>query len=112
MKEETIQKLYYYLGYLEGLQSISTCNGKDIYVIKEFIDSNPFFDEDLINLSNKKNFANENTQYDDYQYDDYQYDDSIDHGNDYVKYGGYNGYSDDIIDSVFEGDPLMTWNVD
>lgn len=30
----------------------------------------------------------------------------------YDKYGGYNGYSDNAIDSAFEGDPENTWNVD
>lgn len=30
----------------------------------------------------------------------------------YSKYGGYNGYDDDTIDSVFEGDPEATWNID
>lgn len=28
------------------------------------------------------------------------------------KYGGYNGYDDDTIDSAFEGDPELTWNID
>lgn len=30
----------------------------------------------------------------------------------YSKYGGYNGYNDDTIDSAFEGDPSLTWNID
>ena len=30
----------------------------------------------------------------------------------YSRYGGYNGYDDDTIDSAFEGDPEATWNVD
>lgn len=30
----------------------------------------------------------------------------------YSKYNGYNGYSDDVIDTAFEGDPNLTWNVD
>jgi hypothetical protein len=30
----------------------------------------------------------------------------------YEKYGGYNGYDDDTIDSAFEGDPEATWNID
>lgn len=30
----------------------------------------------------------------------------------YSKYGGYNGYDDDTIDSAFEGDPELTWNID
>ncbi|RYE58023.1 MAG: hypothetical protein EOP48_04500 [Sphingobacteriales bacterium] len=49
------------------------------------------------------------------------YDDSsdFDEGDDYdtygtsgEKYGWYNGYSDDVIDDAFEGDPENTWNVD
>ena len=28
------------------------------------------------------------------------------------KYGGYNGWSDDLIDDVFGGIPEATWNVD
>lgn len=27
-------------------------------------------------------------------------------------YGGYNGYDDDTIDSAFEGNPELTWNID
>lgn len=30
----------------------------------------------------------------------------------YGKYNGYNGWSDDVIDDAFEGDPENTWNVD
>ena len=30
----------------------------------------------------------------------------------YSKYGGYNGYDDDTIDSAFEGIPEATWNID
>ncbi|WP_329903661.1 hypothetical protein [Porphyromonas pogonae] len=45
---------------------------------------------------------------DDY-YDDYDHDD---YGSSYEKYGGYNGWSDDVIDDAFEGDPMNTWNVD
>ena len=30
----------------------------------------------------------------------------------YQKYNGYNGWSDDVIDDAFEGDPENTWNVD
>lgn len=37
---------------------------------------------------------------------DNQYDSST------KKYGGYNGWSDDVIDDAFEGDPMNTWNVD
>lgn len=30
----------------------------------------------------------------------------------YSRYGGYNSYDDDTIDSAFEGDPELTWNID
>lgn len=43
------------------------------------------------------------------EHDDY---DDDDYGTSYEKYGGYNGWSDDVIDDAFEGDPEMTWNVD
>jgi hypothetical protein len=35
-----------------------------------------------------------------------------DYGKSYDEYGGYNGWSDDVIDDVFDGDPEATWNVD
>lgn len=35
-----------------------------------------------------------------------------DDGNSYSKYGGYNGYDDETIDSAFEGMPDATWNID
>ena len=45
--------------------------------------------------------------------DNYYYDNSDDdYDNGYIKYGGYNGYDDDTIDSAFEGDPELTWNID
>jgi hypothetical protein len=33
------------------------------------------------------------------------------YGSSYEKYGGYNGFSDDVIDDAFDGDPENTWNV-
>lgn len=38
--------------------------------------------------------------------------DNDNYGSSYEKYGGYNGWSDDVIDDAFEGDPENTWNVD
>lgn len=35
-----------------------------------------------------------------------------DYGRSGEKYGWYNGYSDDVIDDAFEGDPENPWNVD
>jgi len=63
---------------------------------------------------NRHLFVKQDDEYEedkDYQdYDDYN--DHDDYGNDYEKYGGYNGWSDDVIDDAFEGDPENTWNVD
>lgn len=35
-----------------------------------------------------------------------------DYGTCYDQYGGYNGWSDDVINDAFDGDPSATWNVD
>jgi hypothetical protein len=45
-----------------------------------------------------------NIQEEDDDYDNY--------GKSGEKYGWYNGWSDDVIDDAFEGDPENTWNVD
>lgn len=42
--------------------------------------------------------------------DDDGFDDN--YGSSTEKYGGYNGFSDDVIDDAFDGDPEATWNVD
>ncbi|RYE28016.1 MAG: hypothetical protein EOP48_33965 [Sphingobacteriales bacterium] len=39
-------------------------------------------------------------------------DDYDNYGRSGEKYGWYNGWSDDVIDDAFEGDPENTWNVD
>jgi hypothetical protein len=43
-----------------------------------------------------------------------EHDSKHDDGNgmSYEKYGGYNDWSDEVIDDAFDGDPEMTWNVD
>lgn len=43
-------------------------------------------------------------------YDEEDYYEEYEHS--YEKYGGYNGYDDETIDSAFEGDPEATWNID
>ena len=53
---------------------------------------------------------NEEEDYEDYCEPE---DDSLaDYGRSGEKYGWYNGFSDDVIDDAFEGDPEATWNVD
>ena len=47
-----------------------------------------------------------------YDYDDSYDDDYYDDRPSYDKYGGYNDWDDDTIDSAFEGDPEATWNID
>ena len=42
--------------------------------------------------------------------------DIVDYEDDYrrsgERYGWYNGWSDDVINDAFEGDPMNTWNID
>ena len=40
----------------------------------------------------------------------FHHDDSFDDCS--SRYEGYNGYDDDTIDSAFEGNPELTWNID
>jgi hypothetical protein len=56
--------------------------------------------------SSNKGFDNYYESYD--NGDDY----SGMHKKSYEKYNGYNGWDDDTIDDVFNGDPEATWNVD
>ena len=42
----------------------------------------------------------------------YYFEDDDDYGSSNSQYGGYNGYSDDVIIDAFDGDPSATWNVD
>lgn len=67
----------------------------------------------------KERFGIEIETFPDFEEEDYDfydphdnYDPSDEYGTSYEKYGGYNGYSDDVIDDAFEGDPSNTWNVD
>jgi hypothetical protein len=56
-------------------------------------------------------FDEEDDGYGAYDNDD-DYDAWSDYGQSGEKYGWYNGFSDDVIDDAFEGDPELTWNVD
>ena len=56
-------------------------------------------------------FELEDDDYEDYRDHD-DHDDWDDYGRSGEKYGWYNGFSDDVIDDAFEGDPELTWNVD
>ena len=66
----------------------------------------PLSPEESKELEIEEKMKEEENSYD--ENDDY--DDGRDSRNE--KYAGYNGYSDDAIDSAFDGDPEATWNVD
>jgi len=66
---------------------------------------------DVINPSNHNHDVHDDDDHWDDDEEDY-YDPMDDYGSSYVKYGGYNGFSDDAIDDAFDGDPMATWNVD
>ena len=57
----------------------------------------------LVPPSNSSIHTSDEDDYDDYEED---------YGSSGEKYGWYNGFSDDVIDDAFEGDPSNTWNVD
>lgn len=63
-----------------------------------------------------RNYDNED--YDEIEeYDDNEYYDEDDYGTHYGRYRGsyaqdVMGYSDDVIDDAFEGDPDNYWNID
>jgi hypothetical protein len=59
-----------------------------------------------------KSCTNDATVYEeDYNEKDYN-DPFADYGSSYARYGGYNGYSDDEIDDLFDGNPEASWNID
>ena len=92
---------------------VSTCENNEELAIPS-TDSKPIDVEDATDYRKpavllSDYIPKEKTSYsDDYYYDNYE--DDYDDG--YSKYGGYNGYDDDTIDSAFEGNPELTWNID
>ena len=67
---------------------------EELNTLKEILE----WDADTPDVDNKEDEEN----------DSHYYDESPS----YSRYGGYNGYDDDTIDSAFEGDPDATWNID
>lgn len=64
------------------------------------------------NVYPESNNANQNEPEGDDLFDSFNEDDDYSYGTSYEKYKGYNGWSDDVIDDAFDGDPEATWNVD
>lgn len=73
-----------------------------------------FSSDSLKELERKQLQLEEEVETDDYEvYDDFEdHDPMEEYGRSGEKYGWYNGWSDDVIDDAFEGDPQNTWNVD
>lgn len=65
----------------------------------------------LVPPNNSSTNSLDEDDYDDFESDGYD-DNDEDYGSSGEKYGWYNGFSDDVIDDAFEGDPSLTWNVD
>jgi hypothetical protein len=61
-----------------------------------------FSEKSLIKNKENSNYINQDLKDNNHTYDE----------SSYHKYGEYNGYDDDTIDSAFDGDPTNTWNVD
>jgi len=62
--------------------------------------------ENEVTIKEEQDIKENDDIIDDFEFDDYDY------GSSTEKYGGYNGFSDDVIDDAFEGDLEATWNVD
>jgi hypothetical protein len=92
----------------------------DAFLVNDFSSGNvnlSLSEEALTALSKKlapQNNSKANSLYeddDDYESDDFDnYEEG--YGRSGEKYGWYNGFSDDVIDDAFEGEPSNTWNVD
>lgn len=97
----------------DGGNIVNKCVNNEELVIPS-IDSKPIVAEDTMEYREpsvllRDCIPEKKTSYsDDYYYDNNE--DDYDDG--YSKYGGYNGYDDDTIDSAFEGNPELTWNID
>jgi hypothetical protein len=66
--------------------------------------------EDDYSSSSEDDFSSSSE--DDFSSSEDDFSNDYEDGPSYDKYGGYNGYDDDTIDSAFDGDPMNTWNVD
>lgn len=80
--------------------------GEDVNVTNDNNMLLPSFEKPIVILFDKKPTDDGGHNYD-YAY---VYDNDYDNGS--SKYGGYNGYDDDTIDSAFDGNPELTWNID
>lgn len=93
----------------------------DAFLVNDYFSNNVNFslssealtalNKKLVPPSNSSIHTSDEDDFDDFGsdvYDDYE----EDYGSSGEKYGWYNGFSDDVIDDAFEGDPSNTWNVD
>jgi hypothetical protein len=68
--------------------------------------------QDFINKWNEKEMIQAKEGPENHDNFEEEEDYTFDYGHSGEKYGWYNGWSDDVIDDAFEGDPENTWNVD
>ena len=110
--KNSLEELHYALGYLNGLIEDKNLKTKNLKMIKDIFKTNSFFNavETEAKVANETDGDNNDFKYVE---NDYDYPDPYEnYGASTEKYGGYNGYSDDVIDDAFEGDPSLTWNID
>lgn len=92
----------------------------DVFLVSDLFSDNVnfFLSQEALTALRKKLVPQNNSttnvlfeDEDDWDLDDFDnYEEG--YGSSGEKYGWYNGFSDDVIDDAFEGDPSNTWNVD
>ena len=103
--KKAIGDLHYAVGYLNGLISIEKKDVSYLELVHQIFEKNEFFLEAIKD-------EEQDEELEDFYEEDYSDDPVNSYGRSTEKYGGYNGYSDDVIDDAFEGDPSATWNID
>lgn len=95
-----LENLYFLVGYLEGLKDKKIVLPKDLNLVKEAIDNNLFFHVEDLSYSEEESNSlpmEEPETYNDYN-DSYSQDSE--------------GWSDQMINSVLDGNSDAYWNLD
>ena len=128
MKAYTIHTVFHFGKHLNK-SVLTVCKVDPSYISWCMINLEHFFisddtlkdiisEESSFRLSNEANLVQEGKQIEwESQFEEpvenYDYHDPYeDYGRSGEEYGWYNGWSDDVINDAFDGDPEATWNVD
>lgn len=108
-----ILNLYTFYISIELLQELVNINPK--FIVREEVTKKLKLKNYINYYTEKKNKYEPKNELDiENNYETFKEDNYIKekYGSKYEKYNSYNGWSDDAIDDVFNGDPEATWNLD